>query len=236
MIHIPLDAHGMSIDLLEEQLDRLAAQGQTPKLIYTIPNFHNPGGVTMSRHRRERLVALAAERDVLIVEDNPYGPVRYEGEALPSLWELDGGAGGVIYLSTFSKILAPGMRIGWVAAPAPVLRKMNLGKQAIDLCSSTMSQRFIVEYLRRYDWREHVARLNGIYRQRRDAMLRRARPALPAGGHLDASRGRAVRLGDPAGLHPHRRAAGAGHRAPPGGVRARRSGVPRRTGTQQHAT
>ncbi len=171
VIHIPLDAHGMSIDLLEEQLDRLAVQGEKPKLIYTIPNFHNPGGVTMSRQRRERLVALAAERDVLIVEDNPYGPVRYEGEALPSLWELDGGAGGVIYLSTFSKILAPGMRIGWVAAPAPVLRKMNLGKQAIDLCSGTLSQRFIVEYLRRYDWREHVARLNGIYRHRRDALL-----------------------------------------------------------------
>jgi 2-aminoadipate transaminase len=171
VIHIPLDAHGMSIDLLEEQLDRLAAQGQKPKLIYTIPNFHNPGGVTMSRGRRERLVALAADRDVLIVEDNPYGPVRFEGEALPSLWELDGGAGGVIYLSTFSKIFAPGMRIGWVAAPAPVLRKMNLGKQAIDLCSGTLSQRFIVEYLRRYDWREHVARLNGIYRSRRDAML-----------------------------------------------------------------
>jgi 2-aminoadipate transaminase len=171
VIHIPLDPHGMSIDLLEEQLDRLAAQGQAPKLIYTIPNFHNPGGVTMSRQRRERLVALGAERDVLIVEDNPYGPVRYEGEALPSLWELDGGAGGVIYMSTFSKILAPGMRIGWVAAPAPVLRKMNLGKQAIDLCSSTMSQRFIIEYLRRHDWRDHVARLNGIYRRRRDAML-----------------------------------------------------------------
>lgn len=171
VVHIPLDAHGMSIDLLEEQLDRLAAQGQRPKLIYTIPNFHNPGGVTMARHRRERLVGLAADRDILIVEDNPYGPVRYEGEALPSLFQLDGGAGGVIYLSTFSKILAPGMRIGWVAAPAPILRKMNLGKQAIDLCSSTMSERFIIEYLRHFDWHEHVARLNGIYRSRRDAML-----------------------------------------------------------------
>jgi 2-aminoadipate transaminase len=180
VIHIPLDSDGMSIDLLEEQLDRLAAQGQRPKLIYTIPNFHNPGGVTMSRGRRERLVTLAAERDILIVEDNPYGPVRFEGEALPSLWELDGGAGGVIYLSTFSKILAPGMRIGWVAAPAPILHKMNLGKQAIDLCSSTMSQRFIIEYLRRCDWREHVARLNAIYRGRRDAMLAALEHHFPA--------------------------------------------------------
>jgi 2-aminoadipate transaminase len=171
VVHIPLDTNGMSIDSLEEHLDRLDSQGRRPKLIYTIPNFHNPGGVTMSLERRHRLVALAAERDILIVEDNPYGAIRFEGEALPSLYELDAGAGGVVYLSTFSKILSPGVRIGWVAAPAPILRKMNLGKQAIDLCSSTLGQRFIIEYLRRHDWREHVGRLNMIYRSRRDAML-----------------------------------------------------------------
>ena len=160
-----------AIDLVEEALDRLAAEGRPPKLLYTIPNFHNPGGVTMSLERRERLIALAHERELLIVEDNPYGQIRFEGDPLPTLWELDDGAGWVIYLSTFSKILSPGVRVGWVAAPAAVLRKMNLGKQAADLCSSTISQRFVVEYLRRYDWRDYVARLNGIYRlaPRRDA-------------------------------------------------------------------
>ena len=166
VVHVPMD-------------DRLAAEGRPPKLLYTIPSFQNPGGVTMSLERRERLIALAHQRELLIVEDNPYGQIRFEGEALPTLWELDDGAGWVIYLSTFSKILAPGLRAGWVAAPAAVLRKMNLGKQAADLASSTVSQRFVVEYLRRHDWREYVGRLNGIYRLRRDAMLRALEEEMP---------------------------------------------------------
>lgn len=169
--HVPMDGDGLVIELLEEELDRLDAEGVQPKLLYTIPNFQNPAGVSMSRERRERLVAIAHERELLLVEDNPYGQVRFEGEPLPTLWELDGGAGWVVYLSTFSKILSPGVRVGWAAAPAPVLRKMNLGKQAGDLCSSSMAQRFVVEYLRRFDYREHLAHLNGTYRSRRDAML-----------------------------------------------------------------
>jgi 2-aminoadipate transaminase len=177
--HVPMDDDGLRVDLMEEALDRLAAEGRPPKLLYTIPNFHNPAGVTMSLERRERLIEIAHERELLIVEDNPYGQIRFDGEPLPTLWELDKGAGWVIYLSTFSKILAPGTRVGWVAAPAPVLRKMNLGKQAADLASSTISQRFVVEYLRRYDWREYVARLNGIYRLRRDAMLRALEEEMP---------------------------------------------------------
>ena len=171
VVHVPMDDDGLRIDLVEEALDQLAAEGRPPKLLYTIPSFQNPGGVTMSLERRERLVAL--------VEDNPYGQIRFDGDPLPTLWELDDGAGWVVYLSTFSKILAPGLRTGWVAAPAAVLRKMNLGKQAADLCSSTGSQRFIVEYLRRHDWRDYVARLNGIYRLRRDAMLRALEEEMP---------------------------------------------------------
>ena len=178
--HVPMDEDGLRVDLVEEALERLRAEGRSPKLLYTIPNFHNPGGVTMSLERRERLVALAHERELLIVEDNPYGQIRFEGDPLPTLWELDAGAGWVIYLSTFSKILAPGIRVGWVAAPQAVLRKMNLGKQAADLASSTVSQRFILEYLRRHDWREYVARLNGVYRSRRDAMLRALDEEMPA--------------------------------------------------------
>jgi 2-aminoadipate transaminase len=178
--HIPMDDDGLRVDLLEERLDHLASQGIRPKLLYTIPSFQNPGGVTMSRERRERVVQIAHERELLIVEDNPYSQIRFEGEPLPTLWELDNGAGWVLYLSTFSKILAPGMRVGWVAAPAPVLRKMNMGKQSADLCSSTISQRFVVEYLRTYDWRGQVERLNDIYRGRRDAMLRALEEELPA--------------------------------------------------------
>jgi 2-aminoadipate transaminase len=180
VVHVPMDDDGLRIDLVEEALTRLADEGRPPKVLYTIPNFQNPGGVTMSLERRERLVRLAHERELLIVEDNPYGQIRFEGEPLPSLWELDGGAGWVIYLSTFSKILSPGVRVGWVAAPAAVLRKMNLGKQAADLCTSTISQRFVVEYMRRHDWRDYVARLNDIYRARRDTMMRALEEELPA--------------------------------------------------------
>jgi 2-aminoadipate transaminase len=177
--HIPIDNDGLQVDLVEERLLRLRAQGKRVKLLYTIPNFHNPGGVTMSLERRERLVQIAHEHELLIVEDNPYGQIRFEGEPLPSLYQLDDGAGWVFYTSTFSKILAPGLRVGWVVAPPPVLRKMNLGKQGADLCSSPINQRFVLEYLRRYDWRDHVTRLNGIYRGRRDAMLRALEEEFP---------------------------------------------------------
>ncbi len=169
--HIPMDDDGMHVDLLEEAYARLANDGRPPKILYTIPNFQNPTGVTMSLERRQRLVEFAHTVGLLIIEDNPYGMIRFEGEALPTLFELDDGAGWVVYLSTFSKILAPGIRVGWVVAPPQVLRKMNLGKQAADLCSSTLTQRFVTEYLKRNDYREHVARVNSLYRGRRDAML-----------------------------------------------------------------
>ncbi len=119
VVQIEMDADGMPIDELEATLDRLAAEGRRPKFIYTIPNFQNPGGVTMSLARRRRLVEVARERELLVLEDNPYGLLRYEGEPLPTLYSLDAeavGRGGasdlVIYLGTFSKILSPGLQAG----------------------------------------------------------------------------------------------------------------------------
>lgn len=187
--HIPLDDDGMRVDLMEEAYARLAHEGRPPKLLYTIPNFQNPAGVTMSLERRHRLVEFAHSVGLLVIEDNPYGQIRFEGEPLPTLYELDDGAGWVIYLSTFSKILAPGIRVGWVVAPPPVLRKMNLGKQAADLCSSTFTQRFVTEYLKRYDYREHVARVNTIYRSRRDTMLAALDARFPASATWTRPRG-----------------------------------------------
>ncbi len=178
--HVPMDDDGMREDLLEEAYERLAAEGRPPKILYTIPNFQNPAGVTMSLERRERLVEFAHRVGLLIIEDNPYGQIRFEGEALPTLFELDDGAGWVVYLGTFSKILAPGMRVGWAVAPPQVLRKMNLGKQAADLCSSTYTQRFVTEYLKRYDYREHVERVCRLYRGRRDTMLEALEARFPA--------------------------------------------------------
>jgi 2-aminoadipate transaminase len=170
VVQIEMDVDGMRIDVLEETLDRLEREGRTPKFIYTIPTFQNPGGVTMSLERRRRLVRLAAEREIFVLEDNPYGLLRYEGDPLPPLYALDRGE-YVIYLGTFSKILSPGLRLGWTAAPRPVLEKLNLGKQGADLCSSTFGQHFVVEYFAQRDWRELLGRLREVYRRRRDTLL-----------------------------------------------------------------
>lgn len=178
VVQIPLDADGMRIDELEETLDRLEREGRRPKFIYTVPNFQNPAGVTMSLPRRQRLVRIAHERELLVLEDNPYGLLRYEGEPLPPLYKLDGGE-FVIYLGTFSKILSPGIRLGWAAAPRPVLQKMNLGKQAADLCSSSMTQLFVSAYFEQGDWRAYVSSLSDIYRTRRDAMLEALAASFP---------------------------------------------------------
>jgi 2-aminoadipate transaminase len=171
VVQIDVDADGMRIDVLEQTLARLDAEGRSPKFIYTIPNFHNPGGVTMSLPRRQRLVQIARDRELLVLEDNPYGLLRYEGEALPTLHSLDGGD-FVIYLGTFSKILAPGLRIGWAVAPRPVLEKMNVGKQGADLNSSSMTQLFVAEYFSMPgQWQAYVDSLRALYRRRRDVML-----------------------------------------------------------------
>jgi 2-aminoadipate transaminase len=189
VVQIEMDADGMPIDELESTLDRLQTEGRRPKFIYTIPNFQNPGGVTMSLPRRRRLVEVARERELLILEDNPYGLLRYEGQALPTLYSLDAslganGGGGdgvssdlVIYLGTFSKILSPGLRLGWSVAPRAVLEKLNLGKQGADLCSSPITQLFVAAYFAeraadgRPAWLDYVERLRDLYRRRRDVML-----------------------------------------------------------------
>jgi 2-aminoadipate transaminase len=167
---IEMDEDGMRVDLLEAALERLDREGRTPKFIYTVPSFQNPAGVTLSLERRRALVRIAQRRELLILEDNPYGLLRYEGEALPTLHALAGGE-FVIYLGTFSKILSPGLRLGWAAAPHPVLDKLNLGKQAADLCSSPLSQHFVVAYFANRDWRAYLRTLVELYRRRRDTML-----------------------------------------------------------------
>jgi 2-aminoadipate transaminase len=166
---ISTDDDGMRIDELEAVL-AARRRGRRPKFIYTVPSFQNPAGVTMSEERRRRLVELAREREVLVCEDNPYGLLRYDGDPQPTLYSLDGGD-YVLYLGTFSKILSPGIRIGWVAAPPPVLEKIGLGKQAADLCTSTLTQYFVREYFGEGNWRSYIDDLVEIYRFRRDAML-----------------------------------------------------------------
>src|SRR3954453_19254270 len=165
-----MDGDGMRMDVLRETLDRLRAEGRRPKFIYTIPNFQNPGGVTLSLERRRELVRIAAEQEIVVLEDNPYGLLRYEGDPLPTLLSLDGGR-YVVYAGTLSKILSAGLRIGWAAAPRPILDKLNLGKQAADLCSSPLTQHFVAAFFAHRDWRGYLDTLRALYRRRRDVML-----------------------------------------------------------------
>ncbi len=174
-VSVSIDNDGLKTDELEPEL-RCG-----PKFIYTLPNFHNPAGVTLSLQRRHELIQQADHYGVPIIEDDPYGQLRYEGEHLPSLVELDSrfrskndGApytGNVIYLSTFSKTLAPGLRLGWVIAPAEVISKLVQAKQGADLHTSSFTQMVAYEVARGGFIDRHVKLIRAVYRERRDAML-----------------------------------------------------------------
>ncbi|HEY5143392.1 MAG TPA: PLP-dependent aminotransferase family protein [Solirubrobacteraceae bacterium] len=178
VVQIPMDADGMRVDELEETLARLDREGRRPKFVYTVPTFQNPAGVTMSLPRRRRLVEIARERELIVLEDNPYGMLRFEGAPLPTLLELDGGH-FVVYAGTFSKILSPGLRLGWAVAPRPVLAKLNLAAQAATLCPSSFTQHFVNAYFRTGHWERYVEELRGLYRARRDVMLAALETHLP---------------------------------------------------------
>ena len=183
-VHVDLDDDGLVVDQLEEALVR----GARPKFVYTVPNFHNPAGVTMSYDRRRRLVTLCREARVPIVEDNPYGMLRFEGEPLPTLRSLD--PQNVIYLGTVSKVFSPGVRVGWAVAEPGVLQRLMLAKEAADLCGSNFTMLMTERYLSGDAWRRNLGRLVDTYRSRRDAMLEAlsdhfpgdARWTHPAGG------------------------------------------------------
>jgi DNA-binding transcriptional MocR family regulator len=166
---IPMDEDGMILERLREVLRGLTARGEQVKFIYTIPNFQNPAGITLSAERRLGLLEIARDYDCLVVEDNPYGLLRYGGTPGPTLRSLDEER--VIYLGTLSKIFSAGMRIGWVAAPHPILNKLLLAKQSADLCTSSFTQRIAHIYFAEEDWRGQVRQLLAIYRERRDAMV-----------------------------------------------------------------
>lgn len=186
---VPIDADGLDPDRVEDLLDELERRGRRPKYLYTIPTFHNPAGTTCTLERRVRLIELARERELIILEDNPYSMLRYEGAPVPTLRSLD-TSGNVIYLGTFSKVFAPGVRLGWVAADSSVLSRINLVKQAADLCSSSMTQLVVSHFFNEHDWHGYIGRLIDVYRERRDAMVaalhahfpERATWSVPMGG------------------------------------------------------
>lgn len=183
-ITVPMDEHGMQTDALEEALR------SGPKFIYVLPNFQNPTGCTLSLERRHKLVALADQYGVPIVEDDPYGQLRFEGEHLPSVVFLDGEfrgnnhscyRGNVIYLSTFSKILAPGIRLAWVVAPPEVIRKLVQAKQGADLHTASFNQIVAHEVARGGFLDRHIELIRSVYHQRRDVMLGALDSAFPPG-------------------------------------------------------
>ncbi len=175
IIHVPMDRAGMMPVPAREALKKARKQGIRVKFIYTVPNFQNPTGVTLAAERRRELLKIAEEYDLIILEDNPYGMLRFEGEALPTIASLEqekfGSTDRVVYLGTFSKIFAPGVRLGWVHAQPGILHKINIGKQGADLCSSNLTQMLIHSYFSHANWRAYVKRLTALYKERRDAML-----------------------------------------------------------------
>ena len=180
VIHVEMDSDGMRIDRLAELLDSLEAEGRRPKFIYSVPTFQNPAGVTMSGERRRQLVDLVRSRELLLVEDNPYGLMRFEGEPETPLYALDGGD-YVVHLGTFSKLISPGVRLGWLCAPPPLMEKIVIGKQASDLCTSTLSQFFVAELFESGRWREFVELSAATYRGRRDTMIEALEESFPEG-------------------------------------------------------
>ncbi len=182
-LEAPMDGAGLDPDALGSHLRRV------PKFIYCVPNFQNPTGVTLALDRRHRLVQLAAAHGVPIVEDDPYGALRFEGDPLPSLLALVGAsdngasgrdAGGVIHLSTFSKTLAPGLRVGWVVAPAEVIARLALAKQGTDLHTGTLDQCIVHELLAGGQIEAGLGAIVARYRERRDAMLAALTEHFPA--------------------------------------------------------
>jgi len=167
---IPLDEEGMSAELLEKELEGLKQKNIQPKFIYTIPDFQNPAGITMSKKRRLEILALAKKYNVLILEDSPYRELRFEGEHVPTIFSLD-NSGHVINLGTFSKIFAPGFRIGWVIAHIDIVDKIVVAKQATDLCTPPFTQRIAARYMEKGLIEKNIVAIVNSYREKRDGML-----------------------------------------------------------------
>src|SRR4051794_27998790 len=177
VVHVPLDDDGLVPEALEATLAQLAAQGRRVKLLYTVPNHHNPAGVTLSAERRPRIVEIARRHGVLVLEDDPYGLLGFDGDPLPSLHSHDPES--VVYLGSFSKTFAPGFRVGWAVAPHAIREKLVLAAESAILSPSSFAHYLISEYFETVDWRSQIARFRDVYRERRDAMLAALATYLP---------------------------------------------------------
>lgn len=180
MTGIELDQYGMRSDLLEKTLAEMKKNNEKPKFIYIIPDFQNPAGITMPEWRRIEIIDIAHRYDVLIVEDSPYREVRFEGEHQRLMYQLD-GSGHVITLGTFSKIVAPGFRIGWVLAHPEIIDKIVVAKQSSDLCTPTFVQKIAAKYMQSENFDKNLKSTIELYKHRRDLMLEGFRKHMPKG-------------------------------------------------------
>lgn len=166
LVGIPMDPDGMNMEALEKALQT----EKNVKFIYTIPNFQNPSGITMSLEKRKKLYALAKQYGVMILEDNPYGDLRYEGEALPTIKSMDED-GIVMYAGSFSKVISPGMRVAYAIGPKPVIQKMTVCKQGQDVHTNIWSQVLCYRFMTEYDFDAHLENLRTIYTKKRQLLL-----------------------------------------------------------------
>jgi len=167
-VGVPLDENGMNVEILEEKIKEVKRKGEKAKIIYTVPTFQNPAGVVMSEERRKRIVEIAQEHELVIIEDDPYGKLRFEGKPLKPIKAHDEN---VIYMATFSKILAPGFRLAYVVAPQDIARKMVIAKQSVDLCTPTFTQLIAYHFIKNGFIERHIPRIIEMYRRKRDIML-----------------------------------------------------------------
>ena len=179
-VTVPLDNDGIRTDILEEKLKDLKDKGVNTKFIYLIPNFQNPAGVTLSFERRKEVLSLSHKYNVSIIEDDPYGEIRFEGKYLPSLVTMD-EIGNVIALRTFSKILAPGLRLGWIITNEEVIQKLVLAKQASDLCSPSATQYIADAFIRQGHMNNYLDLVRKTYKEKKDVMLASLEKYFPKG-------------------------------------------------------
>lgn len=177
---VPLVDDGMDVDALDEKLKCLKKDGLEPKFIYVVPTYQNPAGVVMPEKKRKKLIDIANEYDLLVVEDDPYGKLNYDGHHVKPIKAFD-DEDRVIYLSTFSKILAPGFRLAWTVASEELTRKMMICKQAVDLCTNTFSQYIASEFMRRGSLDLHIMKITEMYKPKRDLMMAELKQHMPDG-------------------------------------------------------
>ena len=176
---VPMDEHGLVPDLLEARIAALQTAGKNIKFLYTIPNFNNPSGITLAEDRRQEVVDICRRANILVLEDNPYGLLRFEGKPLAPLRAAN--ADDVIYMGSFSKIFAPGLRLGWALVPAHLQRRYYLASEAVTLCPPTLNQMLASAYLREYDWKGQIETYRGLYSERCQAMLAALEEHMPEG-------------------------------------------------------